>query len=158
MKKEQQYLQFLTDVTLLIQGEHDEISVLANISASLKETFNFFWVGFYIVRQVKDAATQLYLGPFQGLPACYRISYGRGVCGSSWQQRQSLVVPDVENFPDHIACSSLSKSEIVIPIFRKNGEVFGVLDIDSTELNTFDSIDKTYLEQLCSFITLNLDL
>jgi len=153
--KERRYASFLSDVALLIQDEHDEISVLANVAAAIKETFGFFWVGFYLVKGKQDAS-QLYLGPFQGPTACYRIGYGRGVCGSAWKQRQSLVVPDVEQFPGHIACSSLSRSEIVVPIFSKDGEVVGVLDIDSTELATFDDIDREYLEQVCQLLTRNL--
>ena len=156
MVKEKRYTSFLSDTALLIQDEHDEISVLANVSAALKEAFGFFWVGFYQVKEKEGSAPQLYLGPFQGPTACYRIGYGRGVCGSAWQQRQSLVVPDVEEFPGHIACSSLSRSEIVVPIFNHASEVVGVLDIDSTELATFDDIDRHYLEQLCQLLTENL--
>jgi GAF domain-containing protein len=156
MVKEKRYTSFLSDTALLIQDEHDEISVLANVSAALKEAFGFFWVGFYLVKEKEGSAPQLYLGPFQGPTACYRIGYGRGVCGSAWQQRQSLVVPDVEEFPGHIACSSLSRSEIVVPIFNHASEVVGVLDIDSTELATFDNIDRHYLEQLCQLLTENL--
>ena len=155
-KKHTRYASFLSDITLLIQDEHDEISVLANVSAALKETFDFFWVGFYLVKEKEGSAPQLYLGPFQGPTACYRIGFGRGVCGSAWQQRQTLVVPDVEEFPGHIACSSLSRSEIVVPIFNNANDVVGVLDIDSTELSTFDDIDRRYLEQLCQLLTNNL--
>ena len=156
MNKQEQYEQFLPELALLIQDEHDEISVLANVAAALKETFHFFWVGFYLVREQEGSAPQLYLGPFQGPTACYRIGFGRGVCGSAWKQRQTLVVPDVEEFPGHIACSSLSRSEIVVPIFNKASEVVGVLDIDSTELATFDDTDRQYLEQLCQLLTENL--
>ena len=150
MTKKEQYEQFLPDISLHIEGETDAISVLANISAALKEEFLFFWVGFYMV--CKDD-NQLHLGPFQGSPACYRIGYGKGVCGSAWKERRTLVVPDVEEFPGHIACSSLSRSEIVVPIFDSDGETVGVLDIDSTELASFDSTDQHYLEQLCTIIT-----
>ena len=153
MNKRELYSSFLSDTALLIQDEYDEISVLANVAAALKETFGFFWVGFYLVKTKEDVESQLYLGPFQGPPACYRIRYGRGVCGSAWQQRQSLVVPDVEKFPGHIACSSLSRSEIVVPIYNKESEVVGVLDIDSTDLATFDDIDRENLEQLCQLLT-----
>ena len=156
MVKEKRYTSFLSDTALLIQDEHDEISVLANVSAALKEAFGFFWVGFYLVKEKEGSAPQLYLGPFQGPTACYRIGYGRGVCGSAWQQRQTFVVPDVEEFPGHIACSSLSRSEIVVPIFNHASEVVAVLDIDSTELATFDDIDRHYLEQLCQLLTENL--
>ena len=155
-EKQTRYTSFLSDTALLIQDEHDEISVLANVSAALKEAFGFFWVGFYLVKEKEGSAPQLYLGPFQGSTACYRIGYGRGVCGSAWQQRQTLVVPDVEEFPGHIACSSLSRSEIVVPIFNHSSEVVAVLDIDSTELATFDDIDRHYLEQLCQLLTENL--
>lgn len=153
MNKGELYSSFLSDTALLIQDEYDEISVLANVAAALKETFGFFWVGFYLVKTKEDGEPQLYLGPFQGPPACYRISYGRGVCGSAWKQRQSLVVPDVEQFPGHIACSSLSRSEIVVPIYNKESEVVGVLDIDSTDLATFDDIDRENLEHLCRLLT-----
>ena len=153
MTKEEQYRQFLADITLLITDEHEEISVLANVAAAIKETFHFFWVGFYLVRP-KDATTRhLILGPFQGSPACYRIGYGKGVCGTAWKERQTQVVPDVELFPGHIACSSLSRSEIVVPIFSKAGEVVAVLDIDSDTLSTFDTTDQRHLEQLCHIIT-----
>lgn len=153
MTKEEQYRQFLADTTLLITDEHEEISVLANVAAAIKETFRFFWVGFYLVRP-KDATTRhLILGPFQGSPACYRIGYGKGVCGTAWKERQTQVVPDVELFPGHIACSSLSRSEIVVPIFSKAGEVVAVLDIDSDTLSTFDTTDQRHLEQLCHIIT-----
>jgi len=154
--KERRYASFLSDIALLIQDEHDEISVLANVSAALKEAFGFFWVGFYLVKEKEGCEPQLYLGPFQGPTACYRIRFGKGVCGSAWQQRQSLVVPDVEKFPGHIACSSLSRSEIVVPVYTKDGRVAGVLDIDSTSLGTFDDTDRQHLEQLCQLLTTNL--
>ena len=154
--KERRYASFLSDIALLIQDEHDEISVLANVSAALKEAFGFFWVGFYLVKEKEGCEPQLYLGPFQGPTACYRIRFGKGVCGSAWQQRQSLVVPDVKKFPGHIACSSLSRSEIVVPVYTKDGRVAGVLDIDSTSLGTFDDTDRQYLEQLCQLLTTNL--
>ena len=154
--KERRYASFLSDIALLIQDEHDDISVLANVSAALKEAFGFFWVGFYLVKEKEGCEPQLYLGPFQGPTACYRIRFGKGVCGSAWQQRQSLVVPDVKKFPGHIACSSLSRSEIVVPVYTKDGRVAGVLDIDSTSLGTFDDTDRQYLEQLCQLLTTNL--
>ena len=156
MNKQERYEQFLSEVALLIQDEHDEISVLANVAAALKDAFGFFWVGFYLVKEKEDGEPQLYLGPFQGPTACYRIRYGRGVCGTAWQQRQSVVVPDVEQFPGHIACSSLSRSEIVVPIFAKEGRVVGVLDIDSTDLATFDDTDRENLERLCLLLTKNI--
>ena len=152
MTKEEQYRQFLADTTLLITDEPEEVSVLANVAAAIKETFHFFWVGFYLVRP-KDTTRHLILGPFQGSPACYRIGYGKGVCGTAWKKRQTQVVPDVELFPGHIACSSLSRSEIVVPIFSKAGEVVAVLDIDSDTTSTFDTTDQRHLEQLCHIIT-----
>ena len=129
-------------IKALLTGEDDLIANLANIAAALKEQFNFFWVGFYLVKN-----EQLVLGPFQGPVACTRIAYNRGVCGSAWAQKETLIVPNVDEFPGHIACSSLSKSEIVIPLFRDN-EVYAVLDVDSSSLNTFDEIDKKYLQEI----------
>ncbi len=140
------YEQFLEQVTPCIEGENYEVSLMANVSAALKEVFGFFWVGFYLVRD-----NQLILGPFQGSMACSTIKYGKGVCGTAWKENLTQVVPDVEKFPGHIACSSLSRSEIVVPI-SVVGEVKGVLDIDSTELATFDETDKLYLEQLVNII------
>ena len=142
INKEEKYRQFLPDWELLISGETDEIAVLANTCAALREAFGFFWTGFYLV---KDG--QLVLGPFQGDVACYRIRKGRGVCGTAWAEARTQVVPDVEQFPGHIACSSLSKSEIVVPVIA-NDEVIGVLDIDSDQLATFDETDRIYLEKL----------
>lgn len=140
--KAERYKTFLRQFAPLIEGETHEISVLANTCAALKEAFGFFWVGFYLVEN-----DELVLGPFQGSVACYRIKKGRGVCGTAWERMQTLVVPDVEHFPGHIACSSLSRSEIVVPILAGN-EVKGVLDIDSDLLNTFDETDKLYLEEV----------
>lgn len=140
--KEEQYESLLPQIKGLLSGETDRIANLANVAAALKEQFNFFWVGFYLVKD-----NELVLGPFQGPVACTRIAYGRGVCGSSWAQKQTLIVPDVEAFPGHIACSSLSKSEIVIPLLQ-DGEVIGVLDVDSSELNTFDAVDEKYLTEI----------
>ena len=147
INKEEKYQHFLPDWELLISGETDEIAVLANTCAALREAFGFFWTGFYLV---KDG--QLILGPFQGDVACYRIRKGRGVCGTAWAEEKTQVVPDVEQFPGHIACSSLSKSEIVVPIIA-NGEVLGVLDIDSDELATFDETDRIYLEKMVDVLT-----
>lgn len=144
--KEEKYKQFLPDWELLIGGETDEIAVLANTCAALREAFGFFWIGFYLVKN-----EQLVLGPFQGDVACYRIRKGRGVCGTAWSEARTQVVPDVEQFPGHIACSSLSKSEIVIPILV-HGEVLGVLDIDSDQLATFDATDQIYLEKLVNIL------
>ena len=142
INKEEKYQHFLPDWELLISGETDEIAVLANTCAALREAFGFFWIGFYLVKN-----DQLVLGPFQGDVACYRIRKGRGVCGTAWAEARTQVVPDVEQFPGHIACSSLSKSEIVVPVIANN-EVIGVLDIDSDELATFDETDRIYLEKL----------
>lgn len=144
--KEERYASLLPQIKSLVEGEKDLIANLANIAAALKEAFGFFWVGFYLV---KDG--ELVLAPFQGSIACTRIKYGRGVCGTAWKEETTLVVPDVEAFPGHIACSSLSRSEIVVP-FRKDGEIAGVLDIDSEEPGTFDDTDKKFLEALCAFI------
>ena len=142
INKEEKYRHFLPDWKLLISGETDEIAVLANTCAALREAFGFFWIGFYLVKN-----EQLVLGPFQGDVACYRIRKGRGVCGTAWAEARTQVVPDVEQFPGHIACSSLSKSEIVVPVIA-NDEVIGVLDIDSDELANFDETDRIYLEKL----------
>jgi GAF domain-containing protein len=119
---------------------------LANTSAALKETFGFFWVGFYLVD-----GDQLVLGPFQGPVACTRIAFGKGVCGASWKQKRAILVPDVEAFPGHIACSSLSRSEVVLPLM-KEGEVIGVLDVDSEQLNEFDEVDVKFLTELCTWL------
>jgi len=147
--KEDQYKALIPQVKGLLEGETDLVANLANVAAALKEQFGWFWVGFYIVKQ-----DELVLGPFQGPVACTRIKKGRGVCGSSWAQEKTLIVPDVEKFPGHIACSSLSKSEIVVPLFR-NGQVMGVLDVDSDELDQFDEIDQKYLEEIIQLIPLN---
>lgn len=140
--KEDAYKNLIPQIKALVLGESDCIANVANIAAALRETFHFFWVGFYLVKE-----NQLVLGPFQGPIACTRISKGKGVCGSSWAKNETLIVPDVDAFPGHIACSSVSKSEIVVPI-RVNGEVVAILDVDSDKLNDFDLVDKTYLEEL----------
>ena len=140
--KDEQYKRFIEQFTSLIQGETDPISIFANASAALKEAFGFFWVGFYLVKD-----DFLHLGPFQGSVACYRIKKGKGVCGTAWAEARTLVVPDVDQFPGHIACNSLSRSEIVVPLIAE-GEVKGVLDIDSDRLNSFDDTDKEYLEEV----------
>jgi L-methionine (R)-S-oxide reductase len=144
--KVEQYLNLLPQIKGLLEGEDDLVANLANICAALKEQFGFFWIGFYLIKN-----GELVLGPFQGPVACTRIKKGRGVCGASWERNEILVVPDVEKFPGHIACSSISKSEIVLPI-RKNNEVVGVLDVDSEMLNHFDQTDATYLEKIIEFI------
>ncbi|MBO5251983.1 MAG: GAF domain-containing protein [Bacteroidaceae bacterium] len=147
INKEEKYRHFLSDWELLISGETNEVSVLANTCAALKEAFGFFWVGFYLVQN-----EELLLGPFQGSVACYRIRKGKGVCGTAWAEARTQVVPDVEQFPGHIACSSLSKSEIVVPIF-KSKQVIAVLDIDSDQLATFDETDRIYLEKLATVLS-----
>ncbi len=144
--KEEQYKTLLPQIKALVEGEPDLIANLANIAGALKEQFNWLWVGFYLVKE-----DDLVLGPFQGPVACTRIKKGRGVCGTSWANAETLVVPDVEAFPGHIACSSLSRSEIVVPVF-KNEAVVGVLDVDSVELNAFDKTDATFLEKIVTFI------
>lgn len=140
--KEEQYLNLLPQIKGLLEGEPDLVANLANLAAALKEQFNWLWVGFYLVKD-----DQLVLGPFQGPVACTRIRKGKGVCGTSWERAQTLIVEDVEKFPGHIACSSLSRSEIVVPVIR-NGQVAAVLDADSEELGQFDDTDRQYLEEI----------
>jgi len=140
--KEEKYRNLITQIDALISGEPDQIANLANVTAALKQTIGFFWVGFYLV---KDGT--LVLGPFQGPIACTRIEYGRGVCGAAWKERKTLIVPDVTLFTGHIACNSESKSEIAVPILS-NGEVTGILDIDSNCLNDFDESDAAFLEEI----------
>ncbi|WP_407427095.1 GAF domain-containing protein [Arcticibacter sp.] len=144
--KEEQYRSLIPQISALLEGENDLIANLANVSAALKEQFNFFWVGFYLVKE-----EELVLGPFQGPVACTRIAKGRGVCGAAWERSEALIVPDVDAFPGHIACSSLSKSEIVIPLFKAD-KVVGVLDVDSAEFGKFDEIDQRYLEDIIRMI------
>lgn len=144
--KAEKYASLIPQIKALVGGESDWIANLANVSAALKESFGFFWVGFYLRKE-----NELVLGPFQGPIACTRIQKGKGVCGSSWEQKTTLVVPNVDEFPGHIACSSLSKSEIVVPLIHNN-EVIGVLDVDSDQLNDFDAIDERYLNELCQFL------
>ena len=144
--KEEQYESLLPQIKALLEGEPDLIANLANITGALKEQFNWLWVGFYLVKD-----DELVLGPYQGPVACTRIKKGKGVCGASWDKAQTLIVPDVEKFPGHIACSSLSRSEIVVPIIRNN-KVVGVLDVDSIELDQYDNIDQDYLEQVTELI------
>lgn len=140
------YVSLIPQIKGLLEGETDLIANLANIAAALKEQFGWFWVGFYLVKE-----DELVLGPFQGPVACTRIRKGRGVCGTSWAKAETLIVPDVEKFPGHIACSSLSKSEIVVPLL-KNGTVWGVLDVDSDTLDQFDDIDRSFLEEIIKLI------
>ncbi|MGB0933014.1 MAG: GAF domain-containing protein [Lishizhenia sp.] len=149
--KEEKYQTLLSQINALIEGEGNSMANLANVSAALKETFNWLWIGFYLV----DTTDELVLGPFQGPIACTRIKKGKGVCGGAWEQEKTLVVDDVEAFPGHIACSSASRSEIVVPIISEN-KVLGVLDADSSELSSFDLIDKKYLEKLCATLSTRL--
>ena len=144
--KEELYGSLMPQIKALIGDEVDSIANLANVSAALKEAFHFFWVGFYLVKD-----DELVLGPFQGPIACTRIKKGRGVCGTAWEKKETIIVDDVEAFPGHIACSAISKSEIVVPIV-KNNAVIGVLDVDSDELATFDEIDEKHLTQLCHWL------
>lgn len=144
--KAERYKALIPQIESLVEGEKDVVANLSNTVAALRQTMNFFWVGFYIVKE-----NQLVLGPFQGPIACTRINFGKGVCGASWKEKQTILVPDVEEFPGHIACSSDSKSEIVLPAF-KNSEVALVLDVDSDKLNDFDETDRHYLEQVMRIV------
>ncbi len=146
LSKEDKYKALLPQIKALLEGEDDVIANLSNVAAALKSTFNFWWVGFYIVKQ-----NDLVLGPFQGPVACTRIQKGRGVCGTTWAEAKTIIVPDVDQFPGHIACSSLSKSEIVIPMI-KNNVVWAVLDVDSEFLNHFDTTDAQYLESIVAML------
>ena len=146
--KEEQYQLLVSQIASLIDGESDQIAVMANVSAAIHQSMGFWWTGFY--RVIGD---ELVLGPFQGPVACMHIPYGKGVCGTAWQRAATVIVPDVEQFPGHIACSSESRSEIVVPVFDHKGKVIAVLDIDSTQLSTFDDTDRQYLEQICSLIS-----
>ena len=152
MTKQEKYEEIMPQVLGLIEGETNAVSVMANVSAMLHEAFRWWWTGFYTVE-----GERLELGPFQGPIACYRIKRGRGVCGTSWDRDETIIVPDVEKFPGHIACSSFSRREIVVPMHDKDGKVVDVLDIDSKELNTFDETDKTHLEKLVKDISKSLN-
>jgi L-methionine (R)-S-oxide reductase len=145
--KQEEYASLIPQIRAIMEGETDLIANLANVCAALNQQFNWLWTGFYLVKN-----NELVVGPFQGPVACTRIKKGRGVCGSAWEQKQTLIVPDVEKFPGHISCSSASRSEIVVPVL-KDGEVVAVLDVDSEELNSFDDIDKNNLEQIVSLIS-----
>ncbi len=147
--KDQQYAQLIPQIEALIQGEEDLVANLANVAAALKQQFSWWWVGFYLVKE-----DELVLGPFQGQVACTRISKGRGVCGTAWLKQQSVVVPDVHAFPGHIACSAVSKSEIVVPLIRDGG-VWGVLDVDSEHAAFFDETDRLWLERLAQVICIS---
>ena len=137
----------LEQLKALLEGECDEMAVLANATALIKETTDYFWVGFYVVRD-----DELSLGPFQGSVACMHIAYGRGVCGTAWKERRTIVVDDVHQFPGHIACSSLSQSEVVVPLFNSNGDVMAVLDVDSKCLADFSPDDVTFLESAAAIV------
>ena len=160
MDKTEKYRLLTAQIRALIDGETDSVAVMANVCAAIHEAMGFWWTGFY---RVNDG--ELVLGPFQGPVACMHIGFGKGVCGTAWKEHRTIIVPDVEQFPGHIACSSLSRSEIVVPVFSKDGkatgrrpmvgnEVVAVLDIDSKELSTFDETDRAYLEEICSMLTL----
>lgn len=145
--KAENYASLIPQIKALVEGENNRVANMANIVSALKMAFDFFWVGFYLVED-----EQLVLGPFQGPIACTRIRIGKGVCGAAWEKAECLVVPDVDAFPGHIACSSLSKSEIVVPLIKDN-KVIGVLDVDSDQLNHFDETDRIYLTELCDWVS-----
>lgn len=145
--KEEQYTALIPQIKGLLDGETDLVANLANVAAALKEQFGHLWIGFYLVK-----GDELVLGPFQGPVACTRIKKGRGVCGAAWAQEKTLIVPDVEAFPGHIACSNLSRSEIVVPLFHDN-KVVGVLDVDATDLDVFDTTDQQYLEEIVKLLS-----
>ena len=149
MNKTEKYSLLIEQIRSLIVGETDSVAVMANVCAVIHETMGFWWTGFYRVQN-----GELVLGPFQGPVACMHIGFGKGVCGTALKEQRTIIVPDVEQFPGHIACSSLSRSEIVVPVFSKDGEVVAVLDIDSEELATFDYIDQQYLEEICKMLTI----
>ncbi len=144
--REEQYQSLIPQIRALVEGEPDQIANMANVCAALKTQFEWLWIGFYLVRN-----EELVLGPFQGPVACTRIGYGKGVCGTAWARAKTVLVPDVEKFPGHIACSSLSRSEIVVPLLRE-GRVFAVLDIDSDEPDSFNEIDRSYLEEIVGLL------
>ena len=154
MSKIDRYSLLCEQIKALIEGERDVVAVMANIAAAIHDEMGFWWTGFYrVMPKAGSDEKELVLGPFQGPVACMHIAFGRGVCGTAWERRQSVVVPDVDLFPGHIACSSLSRSEIVVPVIAPSGEVVAVLDIDSRELSTFDDTDRRYLETICSMLT-----
>ena len=149
MNKDEKYALLSEQISALIAGETDQVAVMANVAAAIHHEMGFFWTGFYCVKN-----NELVLGPFQGPVACMHIPYGKGVCGTAWKEATTQVVPDVELFPGHIACSSLSRSEIVVPVFSEGGDVKAVLDIDSKEIGTFDDVDKKWLEKICAKLSL----
>lgn len=153
MSKTENYQLLVEQIRSLIEGERDAVAVMANVAAAIHEAMGFWWTGFYrVMPKAGSDDKELVLGPFQGPVACMHIPFGKGVCGTAWERQQTIVVPDVELFPGHIACSSLSRSEIVVPVIAASGEVVAVLDIDSRELSTFDNTDSQYLETICSYI------
>lgn len=153
MSKTENYQLLVEQIRSLVEGERDAVAVMANVAAAIHEAMGFWWTGFYrVMPKAGSDDNELVLGPFQGPVACMHIPFGKGVCGTAWERRQTIVVPDVELFPGHIACSSLSRSEIVVPVIAASGEVVAVLDIDSRELSTFDDTDSQYLETICSYI------
>ena len=145
--KAQKYQMLVSQIASLIEGEDDQIAMMSNVAAAIHQEMKFWWTGFYRV-----VGEELLLGPFQGPVACMHIPFGRGVCGTAWQRQQTVVVPDVDQFPGHIACSSQSRSEIVVPVFSPDGKVTAVLDIDSENLAAFDDVDRQYIEQICQMI------
>lgn len=145
--KEEKYKELIPQIKALLEAENDLTANLANVCAALKYSMNFFWVGFYLIKD-----NQLVLSPFQGPVACTRINKGKGVCGASWEKESTIIVEDVDQFPGHIACSSLSKSEIVLPLFDAKNSIVGVLDVDSDELNSFDKTDELYLKQIIALL------
>ena len=149
MNKDEKYALLSEQIGALIAGETDQVAVMANVAAAIHHEMGFFWTGFYCVKN-----NELVLGPFQGPVACMHIPYGKGVCGTAWKEATTQVVPDVELFPGHIACSSLSRSEIVVPVFSEGGDVKAVLDIDSKDLATFDDVDRKWLEKICAKLSL----
>ena len=144
--KEQQYQTLFPQIEALLAGETDMTANMANVAAALKQTFDFFWVGFYVVKE-----DMLVLAPFQGTISCTRIRHGKGVCGTAWKESKTMIVPDVEQFPGHIACNAASRSEIVVPVIRE-GKVIAVLDIDSDKPDSFDEVDANYLERICGLL------
>ena len=148
MTKKEKYEELLPQIEALIEGETNVVGVLANVSAAIRSSLGYFWIGFYVVKN-----DVLQLGPFQGDVACYTIPFGKGVCGAAWEREETIIVKDVEEFPGHIACSSLSRSEIVVPVKDPAGMVWAVLDIDSTNLAEFDEIDKEGLEQIAALLS-----
>ena len=147
ISKEEMYKELIPQLEALLKGESDLVANMGNVCAALKYGMDFFWVGFYVVKN-----QELVLGPFQGPVACTRIALGKGVCGAAWQKAETIIVPDVDAFPGHIACSSLSKSEIVVPVFDASGKVTAVLDVDSEQVNTFDTTDQVYLEKIIRLV------